>query len=74
MDLKSKEARFIFVPEVQSVSTVFTYNFFEKDERENISDRYRTIKNINRLTTSSNSAQRKRYTNSKKCKKANRRR
>jgi hypothetical protein len=50
MSSKSKEARFIFVPEVQRISAIFTYNFFEKDERENISDRYRTIKNINRLT------------------------
>ena len=34
MSLKSKEARFIFVPEVQDVTTTFTYNFFERDERD----------------------------------------
>ena len=50
MSLKSKEARFIFVPEVQDVTTTFTYNFFERDERENISDRYRTIRNAKKLT------------------------
>jgi hypothetical protein len=50
MSSKPKEARFVFVPEVQNISTTFTYNFFEKNERENISERYRTIKNVNRLT------------------------
>ena len=49
MSPKSKEARFIFVPEVQDISTAFTYNFFEKDERENISDRFKVIKDVNKL-------------------------